>query len=283
MARSAIEWTESTWNPVTGCTKLGSSRKGVTSDDLAERGDCPLGRCAGGGRRGCHGVPPTAAEESVAVAGSNKRRSVDFPIFGQAHRPRTRGLIEEPPRAGGGTYPSRPGGGLLRGFLSALGPIGCHPLGHRLLLFGRHRTALPRRRGVGRGLRDRGGRSRRQPRGGAPSRGLRLQALELNTAPTGPATATPTASPGTSACPLGANGFANLSLEYGNADAHEPQRAAGRRGRPHRRRQHRRGRPRADLGQPHHRGRAEALRQLRPPLRQRRAALRPHQLRQQDG
>ena len=64
-------------------------------------------------------------------------------------------------------------GGLLRGFLSALGPRGCHPLGNRLLLFGRHRSALPRRLGVGRGLRDRGGRSRRPPRGGAPSRGLR--------------------------------------------------------------------------------------------------------------
>ena len=34
-------------------------------------------------------------------------------------------------------------------------------------------TALPRRLGVGRGLRDRGGRSRRPPRGGAPSHGLR--------------------------------------------------------------------------------------------------------------
>ena len=67
----------------------------------------------------------------------------------------------------------RDGGGLLRGFLSALGPIGGHPLGHRILLFGRHRTALPRRLGVGRGLRDRGGRSRRPPRGGAPSHGLR--------------------------------------------------------------------------------------------------------------
>ena len=64
-------------------------------------------------------------------------------------------------------------GGLLRGFLSALGPRGCHPLGNRLLLFGRHRSALPRRLGVGRGLRDWGGRSRRPPRGGAPSRGLR--------------------------------------------------------------------------------------------------------------
>ena len=39
--------------------------------------------------------------------------------------------------------------------------------------FGRHRTALPRRCGVGRGLGDRGGRSRRPPRGEAPSRGLR--------------------------------------------------------------------------------------------------------------
>ena len=67
----------------------------------------------------------------------------------------------------------RDGGGLLRGFLSALGPIGGHPLGHRILLFGRHRTALPRRLGVGRGLRDRGGRSRRPPRRGAPSHGLR--------------------------------------------------------------------------------------------------------------
>ena len=35
-------------------------------------------------------------------------------------------------------------------------------------LFGRHRSALPRRLGVGRGLRDRGGRSRPPPRGGAP-------------------------------------------------------------------------------------------------------------------
>ena len=56
------------------------------------------------------------------------------------------------------------------GVLSALRPIGSHPVGHRLLLFGRHRTALPRQRGVGRGLHDRGGCSRRPPRRGAPSR-----------------------------------------------------------------------------------------------------------------
>ena len=69
--------------------------------------------------------------------------------------------------------PPATGGGLLRGVLSARGPRGFHPLGHRLLLFGRHRTALPRRCGVGRGLRYRGGDSRRPLRGGAPSRGLR--------------------------------------------------------------------------------------------------------------
>ena len=97
---------------------------------------------------------------------SDNPRSVDFPIWRSEGTPpaRTRGLIGEPPPADGG---------LLRGFLSARGPRGFHPLGHRLLLFGRHRSALPRRLGVGRGLRDRGGRSRRPPRGGAPSRGLR--------------------------------------------------------------------------------------------------------------
>ena len=83
-----------------------------------------------------------------------------------AHRGSHRGAAEVRTRRGAG-------GGLLRGFLPALGPIDGHPLGHRLPVFGRHRTALPHRPGVGRGLRDRGGRSRRPPRGGAPSRGLR--------------------------------------------------------------------------------------------------------------
>ena len=73
MARSAIEWTESTWNPVTGCTKLGSSRKGVTSDDLAERGDCPLGRCAGGGRRVCP-VPDEPRVRRSSRPMRNRRR-----------------------------------------------------------------------------------------------------------------------------------------------------------------------------------------------------------------
>ena len=107
--------------------------------------------------------------------GSDNRRSVDFPrSAGHAHRPRVRAGLSGSRRSRAAAGTSRgQGGGLLRGVLSALGPIGSHPLGHRLLLFGRHRTALPRRRGVGRGLRDRGGRSRRPPRGGAPSRGLR--------------------------------------------------------------------------------------------------------------
>ena len=53
-------------------------------------------------------------------------------------------------RGGSSGKPPPAGGGLRRGFLSALGlsalgPIDGHPLGHRLLLFGRHRTALPRR------------------------------------------------------------------------------------------------------------------------------------------
>ena len=39
---------------------------------------------------------------------------------------------------GGGLKRPRADGGLLRGFLSALGPIDGHPPGHRLLLFGRH-------------------------------------------------------------------------------------------------------------------------------------------------
>ena len=106
----------------------------------------------------------TPAFTQARLLGSDKPRSVDFPrwLIGGA----TSGRVAARTRR-------RAEGGLLRGFLSALGPIGGHPLGHRILLFGRHRTALPRRLGVGRGLRDRGGRSRRPPRGGAPSRWLR--------------------------------------------------------------------------------------------------------------
>ena len=75
-------------------------------------------------------------------------------------RPRKLCGQKDTPTADGARTRRGPGG-LLRGFLSALGPRGCHPLRNRLLLFGRHRSALPRRLGVGRGLRDRGGRSRR--------------------------------------------------------------------------------------------------------------------------
>ena len=35
MARSAIEWTESTWNPVTGCTKISPGR--LSRDTAAAR------------------------------------------------------------------------------------------------------------------------------------------------------------------------------------------------------------------------------------------------------
>ena len=98
-------------------------------------------------RSGSAPLPPFRAADQRWLG----RITRDLPV--QAHGPRGRGHC----------CPSRPSGGLLRGFLSALGPIGCHPLRNRLLLFGRHRTALPRRRrGVGRGLRDRGGRSHRQ-------------------------------------------------------------------------------------------------------------------------
>ena len=114
-----------------------------------------------------------AANEVMLDAHGQRRGEVLGPISddlltsrGGAHRGIHRGPAAARTRR-------RAGGGLLRGFLSALGPIGGHPLGHRILLFGRHRSALPRRLGVGRGLRDRGGRSRRPPRGGAPSRGLR--------------------------------------------------------------------------------------------------------------
>ena len=69
--------------------------------------------------------------------------------------------------------------------------------------------------------------------------------------------------------PLGDTGFANLSFEYGNTGPDRPQRAAGRRGGPHRRREHRRRRPRPAVGRPDERGRPEAVRQLRPPPRQR--------------
>ena len=64
--------------------------------------------------------------------------------------------------------------------------------------------------------------------------------------------------------PLGATGFANLSLEYGNAD---PTNRSVQRADADCRRQHARGRPGTDLGEPEDRGRAEAVRQRRPPVR----------------
>ena len=63
----------------------------------------------------------------------------------------------------------------------------------------------------------------------------------------------------------------------------QPQRAAGRRGAADRGGQRRRGRPRPDLGIAHHRRQRQALGQLRPPVRRRRAGLRSCQLRQPAG
>lgn len=37
MAKSAIEWTESTWNPVTGCTKISQGCKGCYAERMAKR------------------------------------------------------------------------------------------------------------------------------------------------------------------------------------------------------------------------------------------------------
>jgi protein gp37 len=37
MARSAIEWTESTWNPLTGCTKISSGCKHCYAERMAKR------------------------------------------------------------------------------------------------------------------------------------------------------------------------------------------------------------------------------------------------------
>ena len=34
---SGIEWTESTWNPVTGCTKIGPGRKDCYAERMAGR------------------------------------------------------------------------------------------------------------------------------------------------------------------------------------------------------------------------------------------------------
>ena len=92
-----------------------------------------------------HGRPGTSAPLE-----SDNPRSVDFP----------RGCSGEPPPAGRLRHvpAGAPAAGyfavfFLRSALSALGPIDGHPLGHRLLLFGRHRTALPRRLGGGRGPR----------------------------------------------------------------------------------------------------------------------------------
>ena len=37
MATSKIEWTESTWNPVTGCTKISSGCKNCYAERMAKR------------------------------------------------------------------------------------------------------------------------------------------------------------------------------------------------------------------------------------------------------
>ena len=85
-----------------------------------------------------HGLEP-------GLLGPITRELLNLPDLGQAHRPaRTRGLVGEPPLAGGGSVHRRgQAAGYFAAFFPALGPIGCHPFGHRLLLFGRHRTALP--------------------------------------------------------------------------------------------------------------------------------------------
>ena len=83
--------------------------------------------------------------------------------------------------------------------------------------------------------------------------------------------------------PLGEAGFVNLSAEFGGVEPDQPQHPARRRGRAHRRRQHRRQRPGPDLGRTHHRQRPQAVGQLRPLPRRRPADLRACQLCQRDG
>ncbi|MBS4013030.1 MAG: DUF5131 family protein [Bacteroidetes bacterium] len=40
MAQSKIEWTESTWNPITGCTKISAGCKFCYAEVMARR--CPI-------------------------------------------------------------------------------------------------------------------------------------------------------------------------------------------------------------------------------------------------
>ena len=37
MARTKIEWTESTWNPITGCTKISSGCKNCYAEVMTRR------------------------------------------------------------------------------------------------------------------------------------------------------------------------------------------------------------------------------------------------------
>ena len=84
--------------------------------------------------------------------------------------------------------------------------------------------------------------------------------------------------------PLGATGFANLSLEYGSSNPTNRSARPQRRHRAPRRREHaRRLGHAADLGIARGRRRPQAVRQLRLRVRHRRAALRPHELRAQAG
>ena len=82
---------------------------------------------------------------------------------------------------------------------------------------------------------------------------------------------------------LGAQGFANVTAEYGGQQPDGPQRPARRRAGPDRRRQHQRPCPGPDLGLARHQRRHQGLDQLRLPVRRRPAALPHRELRVQDG
>lgn len=72
MAKSAIEWTETTWNPVTGCTKISSGCRNCYAERMSKR------LKAMGHPNYAHGFKPTTHENVLEMPLRWKRPQVIF-------------------------------------------------------------------------------------------------------------------------------------------------------------------------------------------------------------
>lgn len=70
--KTAIEWTEMTWNPVTGCIKISQGCKNCYAEKMAKR------LLAMGSRRYVNGFAPTLQEDLIDLPCSGKKPRVVF-------------------------------------------------------------------------------------------------------------------------------------------------------------------------------------------------------------